>query len=144
MNSLERLLGRIFAGWLPALPLSVKEWAARILPWVIVVLGVLGLLAWVSAHGLFGAAAAKTLGTSRPFPAFAAALFNTLVPVLHVLTIAAGCYLLRWRRLGWRLALYALLLGLGINLVWFSPAGIAWDIVFAYLLFQLKPYYRLG
>lgn len=143
MTSLERIFARIFAEWLPGLPQSVKQWAARVLPWVIIVLAALGLLAWMSAAGLFGAAF-KTAGMNRAYPAFAAALFNILVPVLQILAIAGGCYMLSRRRLGWRLAFYALLLGLFVNLVWLSPAGIVWDIVFAYLLFQLKPYYHGG
>jgi hypothetical protein len=141
MNSLERLFARFFADWLPGLPPGVKEWAARVFPWVIIVLGVLGLLAWAGMTGPAGAVV-KTAGLGRLFPAVAAALFNILVPLLHILAIAGGCYMVRRRRIGWRLAFCALLLGLAISLAWFSPAGIAWDIVFAYLLFQLKPYYR--
>ncbi|MDR7867381.1 MAG: hypothetical protein RIN56_11230 [Sporomusaceae bacterium] len=144
MNSLERLFGRFFADWLPGLPAGVRDWAAKILPWVVIVLGVLGLLAWLSVIGLFGAATLKTAGFSRAFPSFAAAVFHILVPILQALAIAGGCFMLKRRRLGWVLAFYALLLGILMNLVWFNPAGLIWDFVFAYLLFQLKPYYREG
>ncbi len=142
MNSLERLFVRIFAEWLPGLPPSVKERAAGALPWVLIALGALGLLAWMSAVGLFGAV--KTAGARQAYTAFAAVLFNIAVPVTQLLAIAGGCYMLRGRRLGWRLAFYALLLSLLVNLIWLSLAGIVIDIVFAYLLLQLKPYYRAG
>jgi hypothetical protein len=143
MNSLERVFARFFAEWLPGLPPRVKEWAARVLPWVLIVLGALGLLAWMSVSGLFGAAV-KTAGVSLAYPAFAAALFNILVPVLQLLAIAGGCYMLRRRHLGWRLAFYAILLGLFVNLVWLSPAGLVWDVVLLYLLFQLRHFYPEG
>jgi hypothetical protein len=143
MNKLERVFALIFAEWLPGLPPRAKEWAAMALPWILIVLGVLGLLAWVSVSGLFGIAL-KTAGLSRDYPIVAAALFNIAVPILQLLAIAGGCYMLRRRRLGWRLAFSAILLGLLVNLVWFSPAGLVWDIILAYLLFQLKPYYPEG
>jgi hypothetical protein len=142
MNSLERLFGRFFADWLPGLPANVKEWVAKILPWILIVLGVLGLLAWLSILGLFGAATLKTVGISRAYPAFAAAIFHILVPVLQALAIAGGYYMLKRRRLGWVLAFWALLLGIIMNIIWFSLAGLVWDLILAYLLFQLKPYYR--
>ncbi len=144
MNSLERLFGRFFADWLPGLPANAREWAAKILPWVIIVLGLLGLLAWLSVIGLFGAATLKTAGLSHAFPSFAAAVFHVLVPTLQALAIAGGYFMLKRRRLGWTLAFYALLLGILMNLACFNPAGLVWDFVFAYLLFQLKPYYREG
>jgi len=143
MNSLEKIFARVFTEWLPGLPPSVKDRAARVLPWVIIVLGTLGLLAWMGATGLLGPAA-KTAGISRTCPAFAAALLNILIPGLQLIAIAGGCYMLQRRRLGWRLAFYALLIGLIIDLFLLSPAGIVWDVVFAYLLFQLKPYYSKG
>jgi hypothetical protein len=144
MNSLERFFDKIFAGWLPGLPANAKDWAAKILPWLLIVLAALGLLSWLSVAGHFGAAALGSTGIHYAYPAFAAVVFNILVPVQFVLAITGGYYMLRRRRLGWRLAFYALLLGLLVNLVWFSMAGLVWSLIFAYLLFQVKPYFRQG
>lgn len=139
MNSLEKLFARFFADWLPGLPPGVKEWAARLFPWVLIILGGLGLLA---SLGAAGPAAAQNAGLGRLLPA-AAVFFAVLVPSQQLLTFVAGCYMVRRRRIGWRLAFTALLLGLVVHLCWLSPAGLSGDIVCAYLLFQLKPYYRL-
>lgn len=141
MRSLERVFSRVFADWLPPLPAHVKYWAARIFPLVVIALGSLGVLAWLGVIGESGVATLQTFGISRAFPVFAAAIFHVLVPILQLLAIAGGYHMLLRRRLGWRLAFYVLLLGLFINLIWFSLAGIVWNIAFAYLLFQLKHYY---
>ncbi len=142
MNDLERFFDRIFTGRLPGLPTNVKDYAAKILPWLIIVLAALGLLSWLSVAGLFKAAALGALGAKYAYPAFAAAAFNILIPIELVLALAGGGYMLQRRRLGWRLAFYSLLLGLLVNLVWFSLAGLVWSLIFAYLLFQVKPYFR--
>ncbi len=144
MNNLERFFDRIFAGWLPGLPPNIKDGAAKILPWLLIVLAALGLLSWLSVAGLFSAASLGAVGARYPYPAFAVTVFNVLVPIQLALAIASGGYMLQRRRLGWRLAFYALLLGLLVNLVWFSLAGLIWSLIFAYLLFQVKPYFRQG
>ena len=46
------------------------------------------------------------------------------------------------RRKGWRIALYALLIGFISHLLNFSVFGIVLDALFAYLLFQIKDYFK--
>lgn len=138
MNGLEKMLGQVFVDWLPTLPSKSKDWVVRVLPWVMIVLGVLGLLGWLGVFGLFPISLKYlTLGQT-----FAAVLFHILVPLLQVLTIAGGYFMLQRQRRGWRLAYYALLLSLVVNLFWFNLAGIVFNVIFAYLLFQIKPYYN--
>lgn len=138
MNSLEKMLGQVFVDWLPGLPTNIKDWVVKILPWVLIILGALGLVGWLGVLGLLPLSLKHlTLGQT-----FAAVLFHLLVPILQVLTIAGGYFMLQRRRRGWALAFYALLLSFIVNLTWFNLAGIVFNLIFAYLLFQVKPYYQ--
>lgn len=143
MNALEELFGRIFADNLPPLPPAVREWVVKILPWIIIVLGALGLLAWLAAVGLFGHGQMAALSFHRYAPSiFAAIILYLFVPLLQLLGIAGGYFMLGRKRIGWRIAFYSLILGLVIHILSISLGGIIVNLIFAYLLFQIRPYYR--
>lgn len=143
MKALEELFGKIFADNLPPLPPAAREWVVKILPWVLVVLGALGFLAWLGAVGLFGHAQMSALGFHRYAPSlFAALILYLFVPALQLLAIAGGYLMLGRKRLGWRIAFYSLVLGLVIHILSLSLGAIVINLIFAYLLYQIRPYYR--
>jgi hypothetical protein len=143
MNALEHLFGRLFVDKLPPLSPTVKEWVVKILPWVLIVLGALGLLMWLGTIGLFGAAQTAAIGLQHYAASFLTVLIlYILIPLLQLTAIAGGYLMLSRKRLGWLIAFYSLLLGLIVHILYISLIGIILDLVFAYLLFQIRPYYR--
>lgn len=143
MNALEDLFGKIIAERLPPLSLAAKEWVVKILPWVLIVLGALGLLMWLGTVGLFGFAQTSGAGFQRHGPAVLAVfIIYILVPLLQLTAIGGGYLMLSRKRLGWLIAFYSLLFGLLVHLLYLSLIGLGLDIIFAYLLFQIRPYYH--
>lgn len=143
MQALEKLFGKIFADNLPPLPPVAREWVVKILPWILIILGSLGFVAWLAAVGLFGHTQSAALGFHRYAPSlFTAVILYLFVPLLQLLAVAGGYLMLGRKRLGWRIAFYSLVLGLVIHILSLSLGGIIVNLIFAYLLFQIRPYYR--
>lgn len=143
MKALEELFGKIFVDSLPPLPAASREWVAKLLPWILLILGALGFLAWLSTIGLFGHGQMAAIGLSRYGSSFFAAIILYLfVPALQLLAIAGGYLMLGRNRLGWRIAFYSLVVGLALHILSLSLGGIIINLIFAYLLFQVRPYYR--
>lgn len=135
MTKLEENLEILFLNKLPSLPESIKEQAARFFPWILMVMGVLGLLVWLSSiRLLFG------LAQYAPFDAFAAIYF-IVAPVVETMAIYGGYIMLDRQRKGWSISLYALLIGVIVHICSFSIVGIVLDFVFVYVLFQIKKFF---
>jgi hypothetical protein len=138
MNSLEEKLDDLFLNKLPPLPENIKENAGRFFPWVMIVMGVLGLLAWLSSiRLLFGFSG---LLNYAPLGVFWA-IYLIVAPVVQAMAIYGGYLMLDRQHKGWSIALYALLIGLIVHIFSFSIVGILLDFIFAYVLFQIKKYY---
>ena len=140
MGDLEKKIGDFF-GNLPGLSPAAKETAARYLPWVLIVLGVFGMLAWLSSirffFGVLGVAG--YFGYVYPGPLFT--VHMVLAPIAQIMVIYGG-YLMLGRKLqGWRLVFYALLLGVVSHFLAASIFGLVIDFVCAYILFQVREFY---
>lgn len=145
MNDLEEwLAGRLAKA--PRLPEGIGRFVCRIMPWVLIVFGILGLLGWLSAVGIFGFASILDAGDDWMLgtvpSVFAFAFILLLAPIAQGMEIAGGCLMLRRRRQGWQIAFYSVLLSfvfhLGCNIT-----GVLWDLLFVYLLFQIRPFYSV-
>jgi hypothetical protein len=146
MDNLENQLRKIFADKLPGLPDNIKEYVAKFLPWILIVFGCIGLLAWLSAIGLFGYASMVTYGwahgSGRIMSMFSLLVLYLLAPIMQVLSITGGYLMLSRRLSGWRIAFYSVLVSFVIHLLYFSLFGFFWDFLFVYLLFQIRGYYH--
>lgn len=138
MNSLEQMLEDLFLKKMPGLSGNAREIAAKALPWVLIVLGVLGFLAWISSLRFFFGFS----GLSRYIPGYAPDIFAmvqlVIAPVIQIMAIYGGYLMLSRQHRGWNLSLYALLIGFFSHLLSVSIFGIFLDFAVAYLLFQIK------
>lgn len=145
MNALEEQLAKIFREKLPEMSGNAKEMTVKYFPWVLMVLGALGLLAWLSTIGLFRFASLVVMGVGHApgqvFSIFTALFLYVLAPVIQVLAISGGYMMLSRRLAGWRIAFYSVLVGFIVHVVYFSVFGLCLDLLFAYLLFQTREYY---
>lgn len=144
MDGLETQIGKFVQEKLPALSEKTKESLVKYLPWVIIVLNVLGLLAWLGTIGLFGMGMAVGMHAA---PGMALSFMSMLViyaltPVMLGLSLLGGYLMLQRKLIGWRIAFYSLLFGLIINILHISVLGLALNLLFAYLLFQIRESYR--
>lgn len=137
MKSLEEKLEDLFINKLPPLPENIKEKAVQFFPWVMIVLGVFGFVLWLSSlHFLFGIAGPF----SCTFGIFSAIYFIAS-PIVQAMAVYGGYIMLSRQLKGWNISLYAILIGLIINIFCLSILGILLDLVFAYILFQIKRYF---
>lgn len=143
MDSLEQKMNEIFIGRLPALSVKMKETVVKLYPWIMMIFGVLGLLAWLSSIKYF-------FGFYGLFPHFYIhgffdifmLVYYVIAPIVQVMAIYGGYLMMSRQYKGWRIALYALLIGFISHILYFSFFGVAVDVLFAYLLFQIKDYFQ--
>ncbi len=137
MGNLEQKIGELF-GNLPPMSQNARETTAKVLPWVVIVLGVLGLFAMVSmlkmAFGFMGAMhLAGYMGSS--FYVWITVILGMAVSVLQ---IYGGYLMLSRKRLGWLINFYGLLFGFVNCVVAVSIFGLIINILVGYLLFQIR------
>ena len=146
MGELERMLSAFFLEKMPPLSDGVKNGAVKYLPWAMMILGALGLLAMISILGMFNFASMVTVGAVGRAAMHALSIFDMLflyvvAPLIQAANILAGYWMLNRQRRGWQLALVALLLGFFNSIIHFSLFGLALNFFFTYLLFQIKDQY---
>ncbi len=140
MGSLEEKLSELF-GKLPPMSPNAKEMVAKWLPWVMIVFGTLGLLAVMSmlkfAFGFMGAMhMAGYMG-----PSFIMWINVFLGIAVGVLQLYGAYLMLSRKRLGWLIAFYGLLFGFIHTILSISIFGLIINIIFGYLLFQIREFY---
>ncbi len=140
MDVLEQKLSEVF-GNLPPLSPSARQMATKVVPWVLIVLGVLGMLAWLSTISVFFG----IMGVASHFgvmgPGLLMIVHLILAPIVQVLVLYGAYLMLSKRRQGWRIVLYALVFGVVTHLLAISILGLILDCVFGYLLFQIREFY---
>ena len=67
---------------------------------------------------------------------------SLVLPLVQLVSIAAGYWMLKQQLRGWQLALVATLVGLIVNLLQISFLGVVVDLLLLYLLFQIRQYYQ--
>lgn len=143
MNDLEQKLADLFVNKMPGMSPGAKETAVKVVPWIMIVFGVLGFLAWLSAMRwfFFGYTALMGRALGHAFPDIFTLIYFILSPVVEVMVVYGGYLMLNKKQKGWRIALYALLIGIIPHLAYFSILGLFLDVLFAYILFQIQEYF---
>jgi Na+/H+-dicarboxylate symporter len=140
MDGLEQKVSELF-GNLPALSPGAKETAAKVVPWVLIVLGVLGMLAWLSSIRFFFGMMGMASHFGVMGPGILTMVQLLIAPIVQVLVIYGAYLMLSKRRLGWRIAFYALVFGFVSHILAISVFGLILDCIFAYFLFQIREFF---
>jgi hypothetical protein len=145
MSTFEKFLCGLFLDKLPSLPPAIKESTAKILPWIFIVFGVLGVLALLSAYLSFSFVSMLAMGMGQvlglSIPAVGFIMIYLVTPAIQILSIAGGYLLLKKQFRGWQFTVFATLLSLISHLLYLSPFGLIVDVLFLYLLFQVRERY---
>ncbi|MCX7781552.1 MAG: hypothetical protein N2491_11725 [Negativicutes bacterium] len=145
MDKLERMLRGLFLDKLPPLAPSVKDSMVRVLPWLFMIFGLLGLFALISAYISFSFANMLAMGMGQVWgttiPVVGFAMIYLITPVTQILSIAGGYLMKKRLAKGWKLALAATLLSLLAHFLYLSFLGICLDLVFLYILMQIRERY---
>jgi hypothetical protein len=128
----------------PALPKNAREILVKVLPWIALVFGILGVLGSISGLGLLtvfsplalfgGAEGVASYGTG-----FIAALFWL---VSSVLMLAAFPGLQGHKLQGWNLMFWSEVASVVGAVLSLSLGGVLGAVIGVYLLFQIKSHYK--
>ena len=136
---MEQMLEEFFVKKLPPLSPAAKDTTARVLPWIIIIFGGLGLLMWVSSLKFI-------IGFSGLYGFEGPGIFDmvslAITPVIEIIVIYGGYLMLNKRQRGWRVALYMVIFGFIMNVLYFNIVGVVLNFLFSYLLFQTKGYFN--
>ncbi|MBX7155637.1 MAG: hypothetical protein K1X91_11825 [Bacteriodetes bacterium] len=143
MNPIEQPLADIFAK-LPVFPENVKDIFRKLLPWLMIIVGVIALLGWLVVLGLSTVA----LGLSSfagTMPSYMGNIGTyVIMPVTAALSLFGGILMLQGKKLGWDFALYYQVLTCVLALLSFNIFGAVWDILWIWVLFQIREYFTRG
>ncbi|MBP2626755.1 MAG: hypothetical protein H6Q68_1466 [Firmicutes bacterium] len=147
MTKLEDILGTLLHDKMPRISNNLKSIAVRFLPWIIIFLGVIGLISITLVLGIFSTAAAVAVSTTGTMTmhfltSYDLILLYVLSPLSSILAILSGYWMLNQQLRGWRLALLSSMLGFIIHVLHINILGIALNLFFIYLLFQIREYYH--
>lgn len=162
LDSLEKKLDELFVKQMPALPVGLKKWLVKYLPWINLVLGVLTAFAalglWRAAHTVNELVDyANQLSAAYGGPTNQVADLSVFFWVaLAVLVVEAVLYIAAFpgmrdkKKSGWNLLFYALLINLAYGFfVMFTNYGSVGSFIGAiigtaiggYFLFQIRSSY---
>jgi hypothetical protein len=123
------------------IPVSTKEAIVKYVPWINlvfmilllpVVLAVLGLGALFTPLSFFG-------GLGGGFSYILTFIFTIAILVLRALALPG---LFNRKRSGWVFSYYGDLINIVLNILSFSIIGLLFDVVFLFVLFQVRSYYK--
>lgn len=145
MDALNKVISSLFLEKLPRLSPGAKNSAARMLPWLFMIFGALGLFAVLSTITSISFTNMLALGIGRfmgmSVPALGFIMIYLFLPLTQCLSIAGGYYMFRRKYRGWQLAALATFLSLFSHILYLSAIGLIFDIVFVYLLYQIRDSY---
>lgn len=147
MTKLEMFLSGLFLGKLPPLSASTKANLAKFLPWAFILFGILGFAAILSAIFTLNYAGMLAIGMGRiwgmSIPVISLAMIYIITPSIQLASIAGGYLMLKHKLLGWQLVFSCTLVTLILHILYLSFLGLLLDILFFYILFQVRSYYSL-
>ena len=124
---------------LPLLPKSITDFIVRIIAWVALVLGVIGLIRSIQAFSF----------VSYTFLGVLSSAGQQIIAVLIALAISV-LLLFAFRPLrehlykGWRFVFWAVMLRLVLALLYFDMSGVLIALIGFYLLFQVIEHFKKG
>lgn len=145
MGELDKLISSLFQERLPPLSPGAKHSAVRTLPWLFIIFGALGLFAVLSSiislsfTSMLAMGIGQVMGMS--IPALGFIMIYLFTPLMQLLSITGGYYMLRRKYLGWQLAVLATYLSLFAHILYLSTVGLIFDVLFLYLLYQIRDRY---
>lgn len=144
-NDLVGILEPYFAK-LPALPKNAKETLVKVMPWIALIFGILGVVGAISGLGLLGVTSPLALfggveGVASYGTGMIAALFWL---VSSALMLAAYPGLKNHQLKGWNLLYWSEVVNIVGAVVSISGIlnGVIWGIVGFYILYQIKSHYK--
>lgn len=141
LASLETTLDTYLVTKAPRLPDNWREVFVKFLPWVTLVLLVLALPALLLLLGLGTFLLPFSfLGGAAAGGAFTVGLVVSIVSL--VLEVMALPGLFNKKRQGWVFIYWATLVGVLSSLLSFSIGGVLFSVLWLYLIFQVKNYYK--
>lgn len=128
----------------PALPKNAKEMLVKVLPWIALVFGLLGILGSISGLGLLTAFSPVAIfggaeGMASYGTGFIAAIFWL---VSSALMLAAFTGLNGHKLQGWTLLFWSEVASAVGALLSFSLGGVLGVVIGVYLLYQVKSFYK--
>ena len=132
-------LGSLYSK-LPKFNPELKDFVVKILPWIVLVGGI--LITFASITEMIGSSFLSIFNTNGAFSIFKTLLFvNVLGIIQGILMIVAFRPLRRKSFKGWRLVFWSQLLWIIATLIIFSPSFLL-GLLFLYPLYQVKSHYR--
>jgi hypothetical protein len=129
--------------WLPAAPANLISGYVQWAPWVAIVLGVFGVLAFLLLSVLstallpflaFGGSAGVRMGGL-------ALVESVLGIIVSALEIAGGILMLQRRELGWWILAFGIAIGVLTNLLHVAVLSLVFTLLIAYIHIQARPRY---
>lgn len=128
---------------LPPLPANVKDILVKVMPWLALVFGILGVLAAIAATGLMAALSPVMVLGGGVGVATGGVIGALLAVVGSVLMLASFPGLKNMKIAGWKLAFWSQAVGVVSSVVALNLVGaLISALVGFYLLFQIKSYYK--
>ncbi len=127
---------------LPPLPPQVREFLVMIAPWVSLILGVLGVLGSLAAFGI-STVASPLIAMGGGIHAAGGLIVASIISLLSsILLLVAVPGLMKRRLQGWTFLFWSEVLGLVGAVVTLSIVGVVFSIIWLYVVFQMKSYYK--
>ncbi len=125
---------------LPALPKNVNEVIVKITPWISVIFGVLGVLSAIALLGItsFGAPILAMGG----YAGQGGMIYAILALVSSALMVAAFPGTKAHKMNGWTMLFYSEVVSVISSVISLSVGGLVGNLIFFYILFQIKSYYK--
>lgn len=145
LRSVESSLGKLISEKLPALAPPARQSLAQYIPWVYIVFGALGLIAWLAALGVVAIATGMLagLGIAGYAPFWLGPVgYYVFIPGTLVLGVIGGVLMLSRQAMGWYLVFLSELIDLTLNVLGLQFVSILFTAVLVYILFQIREYYR--
>lgn len=127
---------------LPPLPKSANEFIVSITPWLALILGIIGVIGSLSAFGLSTVFSPLILlggGVKAATGLIAVAVISLIASVLMVVAVPS---LFKKKAPGWTLLFWSEILGILSAIVSLSLGSLIFPLIWLYVLFQIKPYYK--
>lgn len=145
MGVIDRFISVLFLEKLPPLSPGAKHTTARTLPWLFMTFGTLGLFAVLSSIFTISFADMLTMGLGQvmgmTIPALGFVMIYLFIPLTQILSIAGGYWMFRRQYRGWQLSALSTVLSLFSHILYLSVIGLILDILFLYLIYQIRERY---